>query len=359
MALEISAEGPEVTSLITIASAALPPIDITISSRSFDCNEVVVNRDNAIYEAIGNYNIIVESKTKKLIKGFSCSTIYCGVKSIGDYAFINRKDLKSIRLPDSVIKIGVSAFESCDSLEEVYLPGSIEEIGIGAFCDTALDVVDIPDNVKYIEKFTFADSGIRHVILPKNLVSIDEEAFSNNSIRYVDFPEGLTVIGNGAFSYNNLASIVIPKSVKEIGYSAFLGNKQLRHILVEKGNLDYDSRNNCEALIETKSNKLMLGCVNTLIPEGVVEITSSAFSNCQELESIVLPKSIKNIWRGALDKLEKVYYKGNKEEKGKIYIGVSNKTTWYYFSEYENKESRSGKWWYYDASGEIIEINKK
>ncbi len=132
------------------------------------------------------------------------------------------------------------------------------------------------------------------------------------------FPEGITVIGLSAFSYcKDLTSINIPESVKTIGKCAFFdchgltalqipksvtqidendvfGNCiSLESIVVEEGNPKYDSRDNCNAIIENGTT-LILGCCNSIIPVGVTTIGRSAFSG-SGLTKVALPESVKTI----------------------------------------------------------------
>ena len=101
------------------------------------------------------------------------------------------------------------------------------------------------------------------------------------------------MIGNYAFLYcSSLTSITIPKSVTSIGESAFHGCENLSIIEIEEGNPIYDSRNNCNAIIFTKTNTLFVGCKNTTIPSTVSTIGKSAFSSCTNMTSIIIPNSV-------------------------------------------------------------------
>ena len=99
----------------------------------------------------------------------------------------------------------------------------------------------------------------------------------------------MTTIGDYAFSYCfNLTSIEIPASVTSIGKEAFCDCSGLESISVAAGNPAYDSRNNCNALIETGTNTLIQGCKNTVIPADVTGIGDQAFKDCTELNSITI-----------------------------------------------------------------------
>lgn len=115
---------------------------------------------------------------------------------------------------------------------------------------------------------------------------------------YITIPNGITAIKDYAISSCEIKSIFIPSSVTEISESAFFCCNKLLSIVVDKRNKVYDSRDNCNAIIETEKNKLIVGCQNTIIPNSVTEIGKRAFYNC-ELTSLVIPDSIIKIGREA------------------------------------------------------------
>ena len=93
----------------------------------------------------------------------------------------------------------------------------------------------------------------------------------------------------------NITSVVIPASVVTVGHNLFNGCLGLERIVVESGNTMYDSRDNCNAIIETATNKLMCGCKTSFIPDGVTSIEGYAFSGCTGLTSIEFPNSVTSI----------------------------------------------------------------
>lgn len=94
---------------------------------------------------------------------------------------------------------------------------------------------------------------------------------------------------------DSLQTIIIPNSVTEISLWAFSGCCSLQSIIVANNNPKYDSRNNCNAIIETASNKLIVGCKSTIIPDSVMAIEVLAFSGCNSLPSIVIPDSVTEV----------------------------------------------------------------
>ena len=214
---------------------------------------IIVDSKNAFYDSRDECNAIIETASNKLIAGCKKTVIPNSVISIDKLAFFCCEDLVSIIIPQSITSIGDSAFMNCGSLTSITIPNSVTSIGVSAFQECL---------------------GLTSITIPNSVTSIGESAF---------------------YRCSGLTSITIPNSVSFIDESAFGFCSNLTSIQVEDGNSVYDSRNNCNAIIETSSNSLIIGCKNTNIPEGITSIGSSAFQNCRGLTSIYIPNSVTEI----------------------------------------------------------------
>ncbi len=214
------------------------------------------------------------------------------VKEICKEAFKGCDKLEEIVMPKKLKKIDSEAFQGCSSLTKLTLPDSVKSIGDGAFADcSGLEKItvesgnsryDSRDNCNSIidKKTNTLIAGCKNSVIPNSVARIDGLAFCGCS--------GLT-------------ELTLPNSVKSIGDGAFADCSGLEKITVESGNSCYDSRDNCNSIIETETNTLIAGCKNSVIPNSVTRIGDSAFEYCSGLTELTLPNSVASIGDGAFN----------------------------------------------------------
>ncbi len=229
---------------------------------------------------------------------------------IGQRAFLSCHGLTGeIVIPDSVTIIGTNAFFDCDNITSVVFGSNLSEIRSYSFaqCYSLEHISKFPESLTKLDDGAFDRCGVLcdSIIIPPQVTTIGELAFANCQIPSVVISEGVTTIKRGAFSGCPIGELHIPSSLVSIspednafGEGAFNGCNKLRSITVDEANPVYDSRNNCNALIETATNKLLKGSTSTIIPDGITVIGQNAF-NLDELESITLPSSVERLERGA------------------------------------------------------------
>ena len=127
--------------------------------------------------------------------------------------------------------------------------------------------------------------------------------FYVNNLLSLNLPKSLVKIGNNAFEgCAELKSIAIPKNVKEIGDDAFLGCANLASVKVNVENVCFDSRDNCNAIIASDTNTLIVGCSSTIIPDNITKIGKCAFYGRRKIETMTIPKSVVAIEESAFER---------------------------------------------------------
>ena len=243
------------------------------------------------------------------------NVIISGSQTINDYAFHNCGMLEEVELSNSITTIGYGAFSGCDSLTKMSIPFVGAKLDgtnnthfgyiFGASEYSSNDVY-IPANLKNviisgsqtINDYAFYNCDLlEKVELPNTLKTIGIQSFLNcDSLTSITIPDSVTSIGGSAFAgCISLDNVKIGSNVENIAGNVFSGCKSLENIVVDKNNRYYDSRNNCNAIIETSNNTLITGCKNTVIPDSVTSIGESSFSGCSSLTNITIPNGVTSI----------------------------------------------------------------
>ena len=289
--------------------------------------------------------------------GLTSVTIPASVTSIGESAFFFCSNLATVAVYAPSCTLGYDAFAYCDNLTNIYVFSDLvddykaawsayankitgmtpvasgtcgketpEDVtwrlegeaghyglfisGTGEMADyvyssqpwtqyaNGIKTVVIGNGVTSIGGYAFSYcSGLTSIEIPSNVTSIGTRAFFGCSgLTSIEIPANVTSIGQSAFNRcSGLTSVTIPASVTSIGDYVFNECSNLATITVETSNTVYNSRNGCNAIIETSSNKLIAGCKNTTIPASVTSIGKDAFYGCSGLTSIEIPASVTSI----------------------------------------------------------------
>lgn len=243
-----------------LKSIYIPNTLTSIGNEAFQgCNKlnsIIVASENTVFDSRDNCNAIIETSTNTLILGCMGTTIPATIMKIGDSSF-SSTHITSISIPNSVTSIGDYAFSSCEYLSLITFPNSVTHIGDNAF--------------SYC-----------------------------NQLKSITFPNSITSIGYYAFkNCYRLESVFIPSSLTEIGFGAFMECANLNSIVIDASNPVYDSRDNCNAIVETSTNTLLMASKETTIPETITKIGNNAFDGYSNYTSISIPNSVKSIGGGA------------------------------------------------------------
>lgn len=175
------------------------------------------------------------------------------VTVIGEYAFYWRSSLVTVKLPSGLLGIQQDAFAICDNMSQITLPSGLSFIGDSAF---------------------YKCESLTSITLPSSLKSIGGRAFWDCKV---------------------LSKLKIPANVSNVGNGIVAGCDALKSLSVDSNNKKYDSRGNCNAVIEKSSNTLVAGSNVTAIPSTVKKIGDDAFYECSRLSSVILPNGVTSI----------------------------------------------------------------
>lgn len=218
-------------------------------------------------------------------------------------AAMAQSGLTAITIPSSVSSIHYDFLHNCSNLESIVVEEGNQVYDSRNSCNALIETATnklmmgcktstVPNGIETIGTAAFIlCKGLTAIELPNTVTRIETQAFNSSDLSSINLPPSLEYIGYSCFAGSNVTSFVIPANVKEIMLGAFNCNG-LTSIVVEQGNQVYDSRDNCNAIIETATNTLFEGFSVTVIPNSVTTIGSSAFREVWDLHEITIPESV-------------------------------------------------------------------
>ena len=254
--------------------------------------ETVTVSEDAVIESIGTYAF---RNCQKLVS----FTMPSGVKNIYNYAFYDCYSLSSVTFPSTLEYIGTSAFEDCTSLKYADMDsctsGGVDigrDVGYNNAYNvfegcTALERATVTQYANFICQSAFSRCEKLDNVKIK-AATIKSYAFDSCSgLTNLQLQEGVETIGGSAFSdCGSLESVYIPSSVNNILGNAWSNCDELKQISVSEQNSVYDSRDNCNAIIETDTDRLIVGCQSTVIPTSVKILGPYCFAHLDDLEEV-------------------------------------------------------------------------
>ena len=277
------------------------------------------------------------------------------VSRIDDYAFLDCWKLESVDLPN-VESVGEGAFQNCNSLRSLHfsynfrsfgrsafpyeniesisidggnpnfdcrsncnglvesatatmvmackntkIPSSVTRLGDWLFRGFGFETYDVPNHITGLGKGVFDScKNLKSVTIPSGVTELDDYLFNGcSSMTEFTIPDQITRLGGWVLTGTGIEEIVIPASTVDIANKAFSECPKLKALRVDEANAKYDSRDNCNSLIETQTDALIiLATPNSFIPEGVKVLTSNCIDRIT-LDYLEVPESVVEVREGA------------------------------------------------------------
>ncbi len=184
--------------------------------------------------------------------------------------------ITSVYIPDAVTTITGGAFHMCSNLSYVRISPQTEVIGNGAFAGSGITSISLPRSLRKVGmRAFFGCKNLTHVTIPPS-VTFGSEAFSESGVETIVFEEGVEIIGFSMFSLTNIREVVLPASMKIVGCSAFSDCADLERVVLNQGLTEI------EHYAFGGDSKL----TEVVIPSGVTAMNDSAFISCDTLKKV-------------------------------------------------------------------------
>lgn len=221
------------------------------------------------------------------------------LERIGKYAFKLCENLKSIDIPDSVTEIGQYAFWMCHSLSKVRLSANLSKIESNAFSETAIEEIEIPNSVKLIEDQAFGDCyDLQDVRLP-NDIEIADSTFENCGLLRATDAVYLNLYGNPHYKlvkvFPHAFQYSIPDDVVEIGGNVLEDCDNINSIVIP----DSVKKIHYCAFAGSKIKMIKIG-------KGVTSLPDSCFAHCELLEEVDIPEHVLSIGQFCFSKCNSI-----------------------------------------------------
>ena len=262
----------------------------------------------AVYEGVLKYTRVEDGYAVSATEGYSAENVvipseYDGlpVTEVAAGAFANCTSMRTLRIPDSVVRIGRGALSGCTSLESIILPfvGPTADVSVGTNNNGMAYVFGLSSGSSWA---TFPN--LTQITVTDAAVSLPNGAFENmTSLRYVNVGSNVTALGARAFSgCSNLASVILPEGCTSIGERAFANCSKaaitVKGAVTSLGaNAFYNSGITSITLGEGLSS-IPAGCfegsslTSIVLPSSVTSINSAAFRNCSRLTKVEVNASV-------------------------------------------------------------------
>lgn len=248
----------------TDASNTQPHLVATPKCSNYESQYVFDGTNASIVSALSAYSVPAS------YAGYTVTEIGPGAFSLDSVNFAN--------IPGTITNIGDGAFANCFNLRTVVLSNGVVELGKNCFCFClSLESLKASDSLQIIG---------------------DQAFYQCRSINTISLGQGITSIGNRAFAYGGMKTITIPANVKYIGQNAFFACGNLTNITVSSSNPFYTSLDNvfydsgCVKLIQYPMAK---NNVNFTIPKSVNSVGDCAFFSVNSLRNLTITENVTNI----------------------------------------------------------------